>query len=142
MDNFEKRSKYANLMYKLKKATDYEFYYEAIFIEYAILEDRTESLLRHSKTKIPDKLCRKLEKIEHKYVNTNDKYLNKHLTLELLDEIRTFKNSRDKLIHNLVECPYDDEKIKNTAIYGEALVKKVNSKFKLINNYFDKLNDN
>ena len=138
MDNIEKRSKYANLMYKLKKATDYEFYYEAIFIEYAILEDRTESLLRHSNTKIPDRLCRKLDKIENKYVNVKDKYLNKHLTQELINEIREFKFSRDRLIHNLVECPYDYETIKNTAIYGEALVKKVNSKFKLVNNYFDK----
>ena len=44
----DKQKQYAILMNKLKKATYNEFYYEAIFIEYAILEDRTESILRHA----------------------------------------------------------------------------------------------
>lgn len=48
MDNLIKKEKYANLMAKLKKATDNEYYYEAIFLEYAILEDRTDSLLKHA----------------------------------------------------------------------------------------------
>lgn len=30
MNNIEKKEKYANLMLKLKKATDNEYYYEAI----------------------------------------------------------------------------------------------------------------
>ena len=42
MNNIEKKEKYSNLMSRLKRATDNEYYYEAIFIEYAILEDRTE----------------------------------------------------------------------------------------------------
>ena len=54
MDRFEKNLKYADLIDKLKKSVNNEFYYESIFIEYAILEDRTESLLRHAKLKTTD----------------------------------------------------------------------------------------
>ena len=42
MKNEVKQHKYAEMMTKLKRATYEEYYYEAIFIEYAILEDRTE----------------------------------------------------------------------------------------------------
>ena len=51
MNNKQKNLKYADLMLKLKKSINNEFYYESIFIEYAIFEDRTESLLRHAKYK-------------------------------------------------------------------------------------------
>ena len=53
--NSKKREKYAILMSKLKKATDNEYYYEAIFLEYAILEDRMESLLKHANIKYKEK---------------------------------------------------------------------------------------
>ena len=36
-------------MEDLTLAVEKEFFYEAIFIEYVIFEDRTESLIRHSK---------------------------------------------------------------------------------------------
>ena len=49
MNNYEKNLKYRSLNGMLAKALRYEFYYEAIFIEYAIIEDRTSSLLRHAK---------------------------------------------------------------------------------------------
>ena len=68
MNNIEKKEKYSNLMSRLKRATDNEYYYEAIFIEYAILEDRTESLLKHAGKKFqenngnPFKISKKLNK--------------------------------------------------------------------------------
>ena len=69
MNNYYKHEKYAELMEKLKKSLKNEFYYESIFIEYAIIEDRTESLLRHANIKTTDsknyslKLNDKLRKI-------------------------------------------------------------------------------
>lgn len=41
MNNKDKNKIYSDLMSKLKKSMTNEFYYEAIFIEFAILEDRT-----------------------------------------------------------------------------------------------------
>ena len=48
MENKKKNKVYISLMSKLNQSLKNEFYYEAIFIEYAILEDRTESILKHS----------------------------------------------------------------------------------------------
>ena len=44
----EKYYNYKEQFERLNKALKNEFYLEAIFIEYAILEDRTESVLRHA----------------------------------------------------------------------------------------------
>ena len=47
-DNYQKYTNYRLQMGRLKKALTNQFYLEAIFIEYAIIEDRMESVLRHS----------------------------------------------------------------------------------------------
>lgn len=72
MKNIKKKEKYAYLMDKLKAAITNEYYYEAIFIEYAVLEDRTASILRHMKCNknIDDlTLNDKLKCIENSLVN-------------------------------------------------------------------------
>ena len=85
MDNYQKRDQYAILMSKLKKATYNEFYYEAIFIEYAIIEDRTDSLLRHANiANVTNKgyslkLNEKLNKIKSRK-EFEDKYIRKHIS--------------------------------------------------------------
>ena len=96
MNKMEKRNKYSNLMLKLKKATNNEYYYEAIFLEYAILEDRTESLLKHAKIKYRKeneqsfKLIEKLRKIRER-LEFQNKYIKKHLPNELIDKIIIWK---------------------------------------------------
>lgn len=47
-DNMQKYANYKEQMGRLSKALTQGFFLEAIFIEYAILEDRLESILRHS----------------------------------------------------------------------------------------------
>ena len=54
MNNKDKNKIYSDLMSKLKKSMSNEFYYEAIFIEFAILEDRTSSLLKHANKEYDD----------------------------------------------------------------------------------------
>lgn len=142
MDNFEKRIKYAVLMNKLKKATYNEFYYEAIFIEYAIIEERTESILKHANIKCEDntKLETKLNKIRSNPKFEN-KYCKKHITDNFIEEIREWKNQRNDLIHSLIKSKSNKEDIKNIALHGECLAKKLANKSKLINNYFDTQNN-
>ena len=59
--NKQKQENYAHMKAGLKRALQAEFYYEAIFIEYAIVEDRCTSILKHAgidyckKTKDPAK---------------------------------------------------------------------------------------
>ena len=47
-DNLQKHENYREQFVRLKKALTSKFYLEAIFIEYSIIEDRTESILRHA----------------------------------------------------------------------------------------------
>ena len=139
MNNYDKKERYAVLMSKLKKATNNELYYEAIFIEYAIIEDRTESILRHANIKVDSntKLHHKLNKIKSNPI-FNNPYCKKHLTDELIDNLHEWKNQRNQLIHDLVKYQYGDETIKNIALQGECYVKRLSNKSKLVNNYFDK----
>ncbi len=143
MENSKKREKYAILMSKLKKATDNEYYYEAIFLEYAILEDRMESLLKHANIKYKEKdekslkLMKKINKMKSDKEFQNE-YIKKHISSELLDNIIEWKRNRDKLMHNSVELEYDNNQIKDIALLGECLIKRLNNKTKLVNNYLDK----
>lgn len=44
-DNYEKQQTYKELINKYNKAIQYEFYYEAILIDYALMEDRLRSCI-------------------------------------------------------------------------------------------------
>ena len=58
-DNIQKYNNYKEQMGRLKKAISSEFYLEAISIEYAIVEDRVTSALRHAGKNNPGiLLCR------------------------------------------------------------------------------------
>ena len=48
IDNMQKYENYRVQIGRLKKALKEHFYLEAIFIEYAIMEDRLEAILRHA----------------------------------------------------------------------------------------------
>lgn len=145
MNNYQKNEKYSELMLGLNKSIKNEFYYESIFISYAILEDRTESLLRHArlKTKDPNQqtltLNQKINKIKQSAI-FKDKYIEKHLTQELIFEISNWKSKRNKLIHDLIHSPYSNNEIKKIALEGYNLVKRMNNKSTLVNKYLDKNN--
>lgn len=139
MNNYEKNLKYRTLHEALTKALNSEFYYEAIFIEFAIMEDRTDSILKHANVTIDNPTLN--NKI--KFIKFNrafkDKYIKKHLSYELLDKVKEWKNKRNDLIHDLVTIPYSNEDIKNIALDGKEIVKKLSGKSTLVNNYLDKL---
>lgn len=144
MNNYDKNEKYKDLMYKMKIAVNNEFYYESILLEYAILEDRTESLLRHAglKSNNGDRsftLNEKLNRIKFSK-KFKDNYIIKHLNEEIIYEIDSWKRKRNKIIHNLVGMTYSNEEIKNIALEGYEIVKKLNNKSSLVNKYFDRKN--
>jgi len=66
VDNKLKYGNYTEQMGRLKKAMANHFLLEALFIEYAVIEDRTESILRHAGVFNPEKhntLAGKLSRI-------------------------------------------------------------------------------
>lgn len=141
--NMEKYEVYRSMNENLSKAMRSGFYYQAIFIEYAIIEDRCSSVLRHAGVKYLDskgheiKLYQKLTKMRDNPV-FHVPYVRQRITLELLDEITDWKRQRDQLIHALAKIPYDHESVKTTAITGHELIKKLSSKVRSVNTYHEK----
>ena len=137
MTNYEKRDRYAELNETLRKALKQEFYYEAIFIEHAILEDRVISLFKHANLDMPFQLGAKLEKLKTNQI-FKDEYISKHIDMELLDKINNWRDKRNKMVHNLIESSFASEDIKEIAQEGNEIIKKFASKTTLVTKYLDK----
>lgn len=137
MTNYEKRDRYAELNEILDRAIEQEFYYEAIFIEHAILEDRVISLFKHADLRMPFKLGEKIGMLKS-YKIFKDEYISKHIDMELLEQIDNWKDKRNKLVHGLVESTYGTEVVKQVALEGKTLIRKFASKTTLVTRYLDK----
>ena len=147
MNGKEKSELYAKFKISLKNAKKYEFWLQAIFIEYAMLEDRTESALRHAggikltnSQGHPLKLSEKLNKLKSN-PRFADKKIRKYISLELLDSIGKWKKDRDTLIHGLMNVSADDEKVKQLAFEGERLVNLLSNRVDSVKRIFEKEND-
>ena len=142
--NYKKQAKYAELMKRLSKALKEEFYYEAIFIEYALFEDRTSSLLRHSGISTLDDNGRDLGlldkiKLIKRHSIFNNEYVKKHELFSILDEVNLWRKTRNDLMHDLAEDECSIDEIRKFAVQGDILVSKLNNKSRLINDHNDKL---
>lgn len=141
--NMEKYEAYRAMMANLNKALKSGFYYEAIFIEYAIVEDRCLSLLQSAEVKVVDsrgqiiKLSTKINKLRtHKaFVGS---FMRKKLPSDFLDEVENWKRDRDSLIHSLADIPYDPESVKSIAEHGREIVRQLDNKVKSIQRYLKK----
>ena len=136
IDNMQKHENYREQFNRLKKALIAEFYLEAIFIEYTIIEDRTESILRHAnmwdacvkkqrghfvtlekKIEYIKEIAREKKSIAHKYFSDS-----------LLDEIIVWKEERNRLIHALLKQTLTTEEVSKIAHTGERLTKEIRTR--------------
>ena len=126
----QKYGNYKEQMGSLKKAMDNHFLLEALFIEYAIMEDRCESLLRHSGAFNP---------VKHKTINSKlnriadlarDKksLIRKYISDELIEEIKIWKEERNRLIHALMKQSLTSEELEQISAQGQQIVKTLCSK--------------
>ena len=135
-DNAQKHENYREQFVRLKKALASEFYLEAIFIEYTIIEDRTESILRHagkwdaylkkrgryqvtldSKITYIQDFAREKKSLAHRYFYDS-----------LLDEIIVWKDERNRLIHALLKQTLTTEEVSEIAHTGERLTKEIRTR--------------
>ena len=114
---------------RLKRAMDNGFYLEAIFIEYAILEDRTEAVLRYEGNTINGEryvtINRKLNKIR-KLSSGQKTLINRYFSPELIDEIIVWKDKRNPMIHAMMKQHLTTEGLRELAEEGLQLVKTMN----------------
>ncbi|MGN0604940.1 MAG: hypothetical protein ACI4JM_00305 [Oscillospiraceae bacterium] len=130
IDNMQKYENYKTQMSRLKKAIKEEFYLEAIFIEYAVIEDRLESILVHSGNFNPkrhNKIEKKLSKIEEM---TREKkgLLRNYISDELIESIYEWKNKRNIFIHSLMKQQTTTHELQEIAVSGMDIIKVLNNK--------------
>lgn len=126
----QKYLNYKEQMVRLKKAIAGNFYLEAIFIEYAVMEDRLESILRHSGVFNPERYSTMQAKLRRvsELRRTKNSLLNHSLSEALLQEIYHWKDERNRLIHALMKQDLHTEDLKEFALHGQQIVKELNAK--------------
>ena len=133
MDKTENQLKYENYREQFKRlnsALHSGFNLEAMFIEYAIMEDRTESILRHAgkwdaylKTrKGRDPTINSKIGYLKKLAGFNNDLLHKYFFDGLLDQMLTWKDDRNRLIHALLKQQLEHNEIRTLAEQGKQLV--------------------
>lgn len=88
-DNLLKYGNYTEQMGQLRKAMGSGFYLEAICIEYNVIEDRTESILRHAGVFNPEKhdnLAKKIRRIKE-IARGNRFLLHRYIIEEIFPQI-------------------------------------------------------
>lgn len=140
-DNMQKYLNYKIQMGRLNKAIKSEFYLEAIFIEYAVLEDRVESILRHGGTFRPNRhntLNSKLNRLEEMQRNKKGP-LRKYLSDEFIAEIRLWRDKRNQLMHAMMKRTVTKDEIAATVDEGREIIKRLNSKVSSYSRAVEKL---
>lgn len=125
----EKRKIYANLKTRLKMALTMEFYFEAVMLEYAIIEDRTASILLHCeicKSPYDKKLTNKLNSIANQYGKQHP-IISKKFDIKLIDRIMNWKDARNDAVHRACILPYTPEEMKTLADEGNEIVRLISN---------------
>ena len=139
-DNHQKYENYRVQSRRLASALRSGFYLEAVFIEYAIIEDRLESALTHAGAFNPKKqgtITSKLTKLE-KLCENRRGLARRYFTAELLAAIRAWKDRRNPLVHELMKQRATTADFEAVAREGEALVKTLKSKVGSFNRAVDR----
>ena len=134
--NAQKYENYREQFTRLKKALDSKFFLEAIFIEYTIIEDRTESILRHAgkwEAYIKKRGGREATlNSKVTYINgqvaSGDKLLKKYFSDNLLSNILEWKEMRNQLIHALLKQNLTTEYLADIAYQGSELTKMLRNR--------------
>ena len=135
-ENQLKFENYREQFKRLNKALTNGFNLEAIFIEYAILEDRTESILRHAdlwnaytnsrKGNMPT-MDSKIRYIK-KHAENKKNPLHKYFSDDLLEQVLIWKEERNRLIHALIKQHLTNEDVIRIAQNGRELTRKVRTR--------------
>ena len=137
ISNDEKRQVYAILKAKLKIAMDQQFYLEALLLEYSIIEDRLLSILKHLGLKWTEsdgrelQIGRKISKISGQIENRNP-LLKGRLDSELINQILTWKKTRNDLVHNSCHRLFDNNEVTCCAELGNEIVRQLSNSAKNI----------
>lgn len=136
-ENMQKYENYKEQFKRLDRAIKEGFNLEAVFIAYAIMEDRTESILRYENNGIKPKkghrvsLDAKLRKV--KTISREQESLPyRYFQEDFVDQIFEWKEERNRMIHALLKQNLSTEKLVELALQGRYLARQLSNK---ANNY-------
>ena len=130
-ENQLKYENYREQFKRLNSALRSGFNLEAMFIEYAIMEDRTESILRHAEKwetylkkrgRNGSTLNSKIVYIQKQMESNRNDLLNRYFSNDLLDRILVWKEDRNRLIHALLKQQLEHNEVTELAAEGKQLV--------------------
>lgn len=124
----QKYENYREQFKRLKKAIDCKFYLEALFISYAIIEDRAEAILGYEGNVINSKgfvsIDKKLKKIK-KLAEQKKSLPQKFFSDSLVDDILTWKETRNELIHALMKKALTTAELEKAAVDGRDYAREL-----------------
>lgn len=140
IDNKQKADNYRILKTRLKKAIASEFWLEACMIEYAIIEDRTSSILDHcgvckNAYDSGKLLANKLRSIENQ-IGKGHPVMSKKVGPDLIKEIMDWKEERNEIVHRSCNHIYDEDSVKRIAEHGNELVRRLINDSRKVSNYY------
>lgn len=146
IDNQQKYANYKEQFKRLNRALSGGFNLEAMFIEYAIMEDRTESILRHAELweaylntrKGREPTINSKVRYIQKRADNRKHILNKYFSDDLLDKILTWKDERNRLIHALLLQQLAHNEVRALAEQGNELVRILRSRSGAMNRAIEK----
>ncbi len=127
--NDEKHEAYIKLKVRLKKALASGFWLEACMIEYAIIEDRTASILLHAgitEKGWEKKLSNKLNSMENQ-IGKGHPVISKKVSLANIQAIKDWKELRNEAVHRACITKYDEEAFRTLAANGKLLMDKLSN---------------
>lgn len=137
LDKHIKYENYKEQLGRLNKALANGFNLEAIFIEYSIMEDRTESIIRHAgKWEQYLKKCgnrgptlsSKIIYIKRLSESNRKDLLNRYFSNDLLDKIMCWKDDRNRMIHALLKQQFKKDEVAAFSAKGKELVTALRNK--------------
>ena len=126
----DKQEVYATLKTRLNSALRSEFWFEACMIEYAIIEDRTSSILDKARVckdaYLHMGLYEKLDSIKEQ-INEEHPIISKKVSIETINAIDSWRKQRNETVHNACNKPYNDSQLKDFALEGKELVRTISN---------------
>lgn len=136
--NQDKYNNYREQFHRLKKAIDMRFYLEAIFIEYAIMEDRMDSIISYEGNNVKSKRKNGFVTFSDKKRKVMDlsrekkSIIARYFSDDLLDNIMEWVDGRNSKIHALLKQNLTTDELQRFAEKGEELCKELRNR---ANNY-------
>lgn len=126
----DKGKLFADLISRVDVALKNKFFLEASWIEYSIIEERLLSIIKKVDNRNPGngfKVDKCLKRLKHLIKNEDHDLLKRHFTIEFLERIRQWKNSRNSTMHDLAKKHITEQRVENLALEGNALMRELNA---------------